>query len=188
MAPAATVTERQYQGRVHEESRRLMADWMAALGRAEAEGQATGALMISGNCVELLRACHVLPMFPEVTALQNAGSRGTQLHRDITQYVAGINAYIAHCMGSFPINCPGEYVLTGHLDAITGAGGPEPFTVTDLIAISGVVGGLFGSLKFDTPSGPSIVVAALGLFILSLLTRPRTGGAEHPAASQRGPA
>jgi zinc transport system permease protein len=32
-----------------------------------------------------------------------------------------------------------------------------------------VAGGLFGSLKFDTPSGPSIVVAALGLFLLSLL-------------------
>jgi benzoyl-CoA reductase subunit B len=28
--------------------------------------------MISGNCVELLRACHVIPMFPEVVALQNA--------------------------------------------------------------------------------------------------------------------
>ena len=69
---ATAVTERQYQGKVHEHSRRLMSDWMAALGRAEAEGQPTGALMISGNCVELLRACHVLPMFPEVTALQNA--------------------------------------------------------------------------------------------------------------------
>jgi benzoyl-CoA reductase subunit B len=69
---AGVVTERAYQGRVHEESRRLMGDWMAQLGRAEAEGQVTGALMISGNCVELLRACHVLPMFPEVTALQNA--------------------------------------------------------------------------------------------------------------------
>ena len=70
MAPA--VTERQYQHRVHEHSRRLMSEWMAALGRAEAEGVPTAALMISGNCVELLRACHLLPMFPEVTALQNA--------------------------------------------------------------------------------------------------------------------
>jgi len=65
-------TERQYQGGLHERSRQLMSAWMAELGRAETEGRATGALMISGNCVELLRACHVLPMFPEVTALQNA--------------------------------------------------------------------------------------------------------------------
>jgi benzoyl-CoA reductase subunit B len=69
---ATAVTERQYQGQVHEQSRRLMSAWMNDLARAEAEHVPTGALMISGNCVELLRACHVLPMFPEVTALQNA--------------------------------------------------------------------------------------------------------------------
>ena len=45
------VTERQYQGQVHEHSRRLMAAWMDELSRAEAEGRPTGALMISGNCV-----------------------------------------------------------------------------------------------------------------------------------------
>ena len=69
---AQPVTERAYQGTVHAESRRLMTAWMEELGRAEAERRITAALMISGNCVELLRACHVLPMFPEVTALQNA--------------------------------------------------------------------------------------------------------------------
>ena len=31
-----------------------------------------------------------------------------------------------------------------------------------------VIGGLFGSLQWDTPSGPSIVVAAMVLFVLSL--------------------
>ncbi|WP_082527964.1 metal ABC transporter permease [Devosia sp. Root105] len=31
-----------------------------------------------------------------------------------------------------------------------------------------VAGGLFGSLRFDTPSGPSIVVAALALFLISI--------------------
>jgi benzoyl-CoA reductase subunit B len=69
---ATAVTERQYQGQAHEHSRQLMAAWMQELGRAEALGRPTGALMISGNCVELLRAGHILPMFPEVTALQNA--------------------------------------------------------------------------------------------------------------------
>jgi zinc transport system permease protein len=32
-----------------------------------------------------------------------------------------------------------------------------------------VTGGLFGSLRFDTPSGPSIVVAALVLFVASII-------------------
>jgi zinc transport system permease protein len=42
--------------------------------------------------------------------------------------------------------------------------------LASLIGASGVVGGLFASLEFDTPSGPSIVVACLILFILSLFT------------------
>jgi zinc transport system permease protein len=63
---------------------------------------------------------------------------------------------------------------------------PEIMAVlASVVGALAVVGGLFGSLKFDTPSGPSIVVAALGLFILSLLTKPRTSGV---AASEGGPA
>jgi zinc transport system permease protein len=47
---------------------------------------------------------------------------------------------------------------------------PETMAVlASLIGAAAVVGGLFGSLTYDTPSGPSIVVAALILFILSLL-------------------
>jgi zinc transport system permease protein len=49
---------------------------------------------------------------------------------------------------------------------------PEAMAVlASLIGAVAVVGGLFGSLTYDTPSGPSIVVAALVLFILSLLPR-----------------
>jgi zinc transport system permease protein len=39
-----------------------------------------------------------------------------------------------------------------------------------LLGVLAVAGGLYGSLKFDTPSGPSIVVAALLLFLVSLLS------------------
>lgn len=78
----------------------------------------------------------------QVAALRDQGARGEQLYADVQEYIAGINAYIRHCMANR--NCPGEYVLTGHLDAITNAGGPEQFQMTDLIAIAGVVGGLFG--------------------------------------------
>lgn len=49
------------------------------------------------------------------------------------------------------------------------ASGPEQMAVVaSLAGCLAVVGGLFGSLQWDTPSGPSIVVAALGLFIVSL--------------------
>ena len=40
------------------------------------------------------------------------------------------------------------------------------------IGAAAVVGGLFGSLEWDTPAGPSIVVAALALFVLSLVPVP----------------
>lgn len=47
--------------------------------------------------------------------------------------------------------------------------GPEQMALwSAAIGANSVVGGLSGSLRWDTPSGPSIVVAALGLFILSL--------------------
>ncbi|MCB5200962.1 zinc ABC transporter permease subunit ZnuB [Neorhizobium sp. T786] len=50
------------------------------------------------------------------------------------------------------------------------AASPEKMAVfASLIGALAVVGGLFGSLHYDTPSGPSIVVAALVFFILSLL-------------------
>jgi acyl-homoserine lactone acylase PvdQ len=81
-------------------------------------------------------------LLAQVEALRQRGPRGEQLYTDVREYIAGINAYIRTCMANR--NCPGEYVLTGHLDAITNAGGPEPFQLTDLIAIAGVVGGLFG--------------------------------------------
>jgi zinc transport system permease protein len=59
---------------------------------------------------------------------------------------------------------------------------PEIMAVlASLIGALAVTGGLFGSLHWDTPSGPSIVVAALGLFVLSLLPfgrRPQ-GVVEH---------
>lgn len=52
--------------------------------------------------------------------------------------------------------------------------GPEQMAVlAALIGAVGVVAGLFGSLEWDTPSGPSIVVAALALFLLSLFLAPR---------------
>ncbi|MBL0373125.1 metal ABC transporter permease [Rhizobium sp. KVB221] len=51
----------------------------------------------------------------------------------------------------------------------------SPEIMAVLAAVIGavaVVGGLYGSLTFDTPSGPSIVVAALALFVLSLMPVP----------------
>jgi zinc transport system permease protein len=54
------------------------------------------------------------------------------------------------------------------------ATGPEQMAVlASVIGVAAVVGGLFGSLEWDTPAGPSIVVAALALFIISVLPLPK---------------
>lgn len=71
----------------------------------------------------------------QVDALRQKGTRGQQLYDDVNSYVLGINAYIDDCIAN--ANCPGEYNLAN-------AGNPRYFTMTDLIATTGVIGGLFG--------------------------------------------
>lgn len=49
---------------------------------------------------------------------------------------------------------------------------PEIMAVlASLLGVVAVVGGLYGSLYYDTPSGPSIVVAALVVFLISLVPK-----------------
>lgn len=72
------------------------------------------------------------------------------------------------------------------------SGGPEQMAVlAAVIGVVAVIGGLFGSLEWDTPSGPSIVVAALALFLLSLsplagmIAGLRRGGAAAKTEGER---
>ncbi|MFD5426327.1 penicillin acylase family protein [Streptomyces sp. NPDC127084] len=83
------------------------------------------------------------------------GPRGEQAMADAQAYVDGINAYRTQSKNGRYF--PGEYVLTGHIDAITNAGEIAPFSLTDLIAIASVVGGQFGG------GGGGEVHAALSL-------------------------
>ncbi|MFF4751236.1 penicillin acylase family protein [Streptomyces sp. NPDC002514] len=77
------------------------------------------------------------------SAVAQNGARGQQALDDVNAYIAGINAYIdASDSGRY---FPGEYVLTGHKDAITNAGTIDHFKVTDLVALASVVGSLFGA-------------------------------------------
>ena len=59
----------------------------------------------------------------------------------------------------------------------------SPEQMAALAAVAGcaaVAGGLWGSFTFDTPSGPSIVVAALVLFVVSALAPAVGPGRRHP--------
>lgn len=62
------------------------------------------------------------------------------------------------------------------------SGTPEQMAViAGAAGAVGVTGGLFGSLRFDTPSGPSIVVAALVLFLISIALPARLLGRKREA-------
>ncbi|HEV2783393.1 MAG TPA: penicillin acylase family protein [Actinophytocola sp.] len=61
------------------------------------------------------------------------GPVGLTLQEDTRNYIEGINAYIA----SVPIAYPGEYVAIGGRT-------PQPWNVRDVIAIAGLIGGIFG--------------------------------------------
>ncbi|MFB7528788.1 penicillin acylase family protein [Streptomyces sp. NPDC056178] len=83
------------------------------------------------------------------------GARGEQAMADAQAYVDGINAYREKSKkGRY---FPGEYVLTGKIDAITNIGEIQPFKLTDLISVASVVGGQFGG------GGGGEVQAALSL-------------------------
>lgn len=59
-----------YRGAIHNLSRTVMTDWMTQLQEAAKNGTPSAYLMISGNCVEILRCFDILPVFSEINALQ----------------------------------------------------------------------------------------------------------------------
>ncbi|PRX97173.1 penicillin acylase family protein [Allonocardiopsis opalescens] len=78
----------------------------------------------------------------QIDRVAASGPRGAQALADVEDYVAGMNAYIDEARADR--DYPGEYVLTGHMDAITQRGTIEHFTPTDVVGIASVVGLLFG--------------------------------------------
>ncbi len=66
---------------------------------------------------------------------------GLQVYADATSFVNGINAYIQQAQQ--PLNrlsmMPAEYAALGDLS------GPQPFSLTDLVSIATLVGGIFGN-------------------------------------------
>ncbi|KNE80397.1 MULTISPECIES: penicillin acylase family protein [Streptomyces] len=78
----------------------------------------------------------------QIDRIAASGERGAQAMADSRAYLDGINAYIEKAKkGRY---FPGEYVLTGHVDAITNIGTIEKFELTDMVALASVVGALFG--------------------------------------------
>ncbi|MBB6172864.1 acyl-homoserine lactone acylase PvdQ [Nocardiopsis mwathae] len=78
----------------------------------------------------------------QIDRVAAGGERGRQGLADVEAYIEGINAYIDRSQRR--LDYPGEYVLTGHKNAITQRGEIEHFTTTDVVGIAAMVGLLFG--------------------------------------------
>ncbi|WP_405014889.1 penicillin acylase family protein [Kitasatospora sp. NBC_01539] len=72
----------------------------------------------------------------QLDRVRASGGRGAQAYQDIQDYVAGLNAFAAADVAADTY--PGEYVLTGHGSTV------QPFTATDVVAVSSVIGAIFG--------------------------------------------
>ncbi|MCC9312412.1 penicillin acylase family protein [Kitasatospora sp. RB6PN24] len=79
----------------------------------------------------------------QIDSLANQNDRTKQALADAQAYVDGINQYISESYNGRYF--PGEYDLTGQVNAITNAGSIQPFKLTDLVALASVIGALFGS-------------------------------------------
>ncbi|MFJ5216571.1 penicillin acylase family protein [Streptomyces sp. NPDC088354] len=128
------------------QDRLWMMDLFRHVGRGQLTSFAGGALANQGLEQQFWRAAPYteadLQAQIDWIASHN-GARGQQAYADVSAYVDGVNAYIAASdSGRY---FPGEYVLTGHKDAITNAGTIEKFKPTDLVALASVIGALFGT-------------------------------------------
>ena len=78
----------QYRGRLHDAQKELMAQYYAALtAAANGSGAHAAYLLIGGNPVELLRAFDILPVYPEVNALQLAVKKQSLQHIQSAEFM-----------------------------------------------------------------------------------------------------
>ncbi|MFY0613551.1 MAG: metal ABC transporter permease [Hyphomicrobiaceae bacterium] len=128
------------------------------------------------------------PLFAGTVSLELAEAEGMRPERANFIFTLLLATVIAISMKIVGVLLITAMLLIPAATARRFASGPEQMAViAALIGVIAVIGGLFGSLEWDTPTGPSIVVAALLLFVLSLsslaplLARKRTERREHPS-------
>lgn len=82
------MAEIQYQSRLHHLQKKLMAEYYAQLTAAsEGSGVPAAYLLIGGNPIELLRAFDILPVYPEVNALQLAVRKQSLPHIQSAEFM-----------------------------------------------------------------------------------------------------
>jgi len=126
-----------------------------------------GALVL----IVLWRIWH--PFFASTVSLEISRAEGLKPERSEMIFMILMSLVIAISMKIVGVLLITALLIIPAATARKYSTSPEQMAVlAGLTGLASVVIGLFGSLEWDTPSGPSIVVAALVLFILSIIPGP----------------
>lgn len=135
-----------------------------------------GAALLLGLIVKLWRPLLAVTVCPDVAAAEGLPTQRTRL-----AYVLALAVLIALSMKLVGILLITSLLIIPAAAARQFARTPEMMA---LIAVGlgclSVAGGLGASLTFDTPSGPSIVVAAVVIFMLGLMVPRRSAPHSNP--------
>jgi zinc transport system permease protein len=131
-----------------------------------------GGIMVIGMIAWLWRPLLAATVNPDI-----AEAEGLKPERARFLFMLLMSVVIAIAMKIVGIMLITSLLIIPAATARRFAATPEAMAVlASIVGAIAVVGGLFGSLRYDTPSGPSIVVAALILFVISLLPFVRRTG------------
>lgn len=127
-------------------------------------------IWLGGVVVLAILAAIWRPLFAATVNLELAEAEGMNPERANIIFMLLMAAVIAISMKIVGVLLITAMLIIPAAAARRFAAGPEQMAVlAAVIGAVAVIGGLFGSLEWDTPAGPSIVVAALCLFVLSIL-------------------
>ena len=143
-------------------------------------------IWLGGVVVLAIVAAIWRPLFAATVNLELAEAEGMNPERANIIFMLLMAAVIAISMKIVGVLLITAMLIIPAAAARRFAAGPEQMAVlAAAIGAVAVIGGLFGSLEWDTPAGPSIVVAALCLFVLSILPIFSRAGAK-PAGPDNG--
>ncbi|MEO1708862.1 MAG: metal ABC transporter permease [Pseudomonadota bacterium] len=127
-------------------------------------------IWLGGACVLGILALIWRPLFAGTVSWELAEAEGLKPEQANVVFMILMATVIAISMKIVGVLLITAMLIIPAATARRFASGPEQMAV--LAALLGgvaVIAGLFGSLEWDTPTGPSIVVAALIAFLVSLL-------------------
>lgn len=139
-----------------------------AIGKQDLAIIWAGGAVIIGMMIYIWR-----PLFAATVNYELAKAEGIRPEVINILFMTIIAAVIAVSMKLVGVLLITALIIIPAVTARRFAPSPEVMAIlASIIGICSVVLGLNGSLEWDTPAGPSIVVAAMGLFIVSILPVP----------------